>query len=276
MVSEGSRSEPRLLSPGTKVHSPVCSGREVLWFCTSSPLYRWRNKLLNFSQLSLCIWSQRVTPGGARMILFSNCKILAMPTAHYYIHINTANSLGSSYVGRWAPKWGWHFPPEKSGFVTAWASSALCPPLPWSDSSLSLFLFPVSSPLPGPSQPHDWGHVSWQTGASFHFTMSLWPWDITPDQLLFTFASESLMPSWGSSGCKSQAELSKCNSEPCQPEDAEPGVIARGSSSARGEELSKEVECESAGAMRSGEEVENEQSLLLSTPKQRGNCLMGF
>lgn len=106
-------------------------------------------KLSTFSQQSLCIWSQHVTPGGARMILFSKCKILATPTAHYYIHVNTANSLGNFYVGRWAPKWGWHFPPEKSGFVTVWASCALCPPLPWSDSSLSLCSQPLyPSPVP--------------------------------------------------------------------------------------------------------------------------------
>lgn len=83
-------------------------------------------------------------------------------------------------------------------------------------------------------------------------------------------------PPGAAEAAQSQAQLSKCNSEPCQPEDAEAGMTARGSSSARGEELFKWVECESARRMRSGEEVENEQSLLLSTPKQRGNCLMRF
>lgn len=38
---------------------------------------------------------------------------------------------------------------------------------------------------------------------------------------------------------QSQAKRSKCNSEPCQPEDAEAGITARGSASARGEELFK-------------------------------------
>ena len=50
------------------------------------------------------------------------------------------------------------------------------PPMIW---LITVTLFPASLPLPSPSQPQDRGHVSWQTRASFRFTMSLWPWDVT-------------------------------------------------------------------------------------------------
>lgn len=198
-----------------------------------------------------------------------------MPTAHYHIHVNTANSLGNFYVGRWAPKCGWHFPPEKSGFVTVWASSALCPPLPGSDSSMSLFLFPASLPLPSPSQPHDWWHVSWQTQTSFRFTMSLWPWDVTPGltsvhlcfwkphALLWQQKLHSPTPS-----CPTLSHASLRMQNLVWQHMAAIQWEEKSSLSKLNVKMLGEWEVARRWRMRSGKEVENGQSLLLSTPNK--------
>lgn len=122
---------------------------------------------------------------GAWTIFFSSSRLLAMQNAHYYIHINTANYLGSFYFrecGDGLLNQVDIFHLRSLGFVTVWAQSAPDIPSPSLTHLVSLSI-PSLFILPAPLN-----HKTRNTSAishcfPSHSPVSLGPWDAPPSSV---------------------------------------------------------------------------------------------